>query len=221
MVRAKVAALRQQQLHSETAAQTGDYLHQASRWLTGSGGGLLLCTGLSGSGKSYLAGKIAPALPAVRLRSDVLRKTLAGLHPSANASDADQAGIYTPGQTEKVYAGLLHLADRLLAQSYWVILDATFLHRAERDAARAVAQKQGRPCAVLHCHAPDAVLESRIRARAQAGGDPSDADVSILHRQQQRFELPEGADVIDIDTSLDVDLPALIAKLRRAAPVPT
>ena len=53
---------------------------------------------------------------------------------------------------------------------------------------------------VVHCHAPDSVLEARLARRAEAGGDPSEATVEVLALQRTRFEPPQDDEpVIRVD----------------------
>lgn len=107
MVRAKVACLR---------ATTGD--HDApyeARRLTALAFAhvsaatirLVLVGGLPGTGKSTLAGGLSATTGWPLLRSDVLRKELAGLSPSESATAAFQAGMYGAEATASVYAELL------------------------------------------------------------------------------------------------------------------
>ena len=52
------------------------------------------------------------------------------------------------------------------------------------------------PFAILAFEAPEEVLAARVRARAAAGTDPSEADVDIMRRQLRRWRppAPEEAD---------------------------
>lgn len=64
---------------------------------------LLLCHGVSGSGKSLASRALAQRLGAIRLSSDVERKRLAALPDSARLP----ACAYTAGQVDAIYDGLL------------------------------------------------------------------------------------------------------------------
>ncbi|MCP5180515.1 MAG: AAA family ATPase [Pseudomonadales bacterium] len=209
MVRAKVAALGGNGGEPEQAGELARYLDEADRWLQGGRGELLICCGLSGSGKSFVAGQLVARLPALRLRSDVLRKTMAGLSP-----DARGAAIYGSNMTANVYDRLSALADALVAQGHCVILDATFLRADPRLQARAMAQARGVPLHVLYCTAPLPVLRDRIRARQTGNTDPSDADLAVLDAQIQSFEAPDEADTVRVDTSRADAVDAVLRTLR-------
>ena len=64
-----------------------------------------------------------------------------------------------------------------------VVLDATFLKRSERDAARALAAAQRVPFRLLDFPVDAAVLRQRLRARALRGGEVSEADEAVLQAQ--------------------------------------
>ncbi|MBI3156870.1 MAG: AAA family ATPase [Burkholderiales bacterium] len=156
---------------------------------------LVLTSGLSGSGKSTVALMLAGQLGALRVRSDVERKRLHALAPTARpgAAGADAAQLYGAEATRRTYARLLGIAREALAGSVGVVIDAAYLRRAERLQAQALARELGAPFAIVECRAPQPVLAARITRRQAAGGDPSDADLAVL-AQQQRWHEPAGTD---------------------------
>ena len=177
---------------------------------------LVLMMGLSGSGKTAVAGQLAQQLGGVRLRSDVERKRLFGLTATARAEPS--LGLYTPAATRRTYARLLSLADAALRAGVPVVIDAASLHRAERDAVRALALRLGLPFKLLLCEAPAAVLAQRLAARTADGQDASDATLEVLRQQQQFTEWPaddERADLLRLAT--DVDRPQLAASIAALA----
>lgn len=164
-----------------------DHYWPLARQLAGTPGParLVLVMGLSGAGKSTVAAALAKRLGAVRLRSDVERKRLAGLAPTARAEpgSAPAAALYSPDMTRRTYARLNTLAADLLAAGIAVVVDAAALRQAEREDLRAVAQGVGAGFAVVTCTAPEPLLRARITSRAAAGTDPSDTTVEVLARQ--------------------------------------
>ncbi len=159
---------------------------------------LWVASGLSGSGKSTVALHLVEAAGAVRVRSDVERKRLHGLAPTARV--VDPARLYNAESTARTYARLGEVARTALAGGVSLVVDAACLRRAERDALRAVAAAAGAPCRLLVCDAPAAVLRERIVRRQAAGHDPSDADTAVLDAQLQTHQPvadEEGAERLD------------------------
>ena len=102
---------------------------------------LVVVGGLTGTGKSTLATRIAHALAAVVLRSDELRKELAGLDPAVPTPARFGEGLYRPETTSATYTELLRRARTCLSQGESVVLDATF----SQPEWRAAAERVGRP----------------------------------------------------------------------------
>lgn len=147
---------------------------------------LVLTVGLSGSGKSSVAGLLAERLGGLRLRSDVERKRLFGATPTAR----EVPGLYSADATQRTYQRLQALAATVLQAGLPVVVDAASLRRSERDAMRAVAARCGVPCHLLLCEAPAALLQQRLQQRLLAGTDPSDATAAVLALQQRIVEWP-------------------------------
>lgn len=203
VVRAKVAALRWVQAPDDDGeARFAAHLRWADGWLSRRPGRLVLTCGLSGSGKSHLAAQLLPLLPAVRLRSDVARKTLAGLDVLADSGSGIDTGLYDAATSERTFAWLVEVAGALLLAGEHVIVDATFIERALRDRFVALASGLGSRATILHCDAPLEVLETRLSARQAEGSDPSEADVAVLRYQLERFGAPAADEpVLRVDTS--------------------
>lgn len=225
MVRAKVTALREAQLGAEGPGESAS--NAAQKWPVCATylawcearharppGRLVLMFGLSGSGKSHLAARLAPTLPAVRLRSDVARKALAGLDTRAPAAARVGEGLYREDVTAAVYDHLADVAGHLLASGEHVIVDATFLDAERRSRFAALAEALGSRATVMWCDAPVDVLQQRIEARAAAGGEASDADLAVLEAQRRRFR-PPTQNAVRVDTAAAVDA-ALLGALRRS-----
>jgi aminoglycoside phosphotransferase family enzyme/predicted kinase len=190
-----------------------DYLGWAhQRALVAPSPRLLITHGLSGSGKSYVARALLQEAGAVRLRSDVERKRLHGLQPLQRSLPEHR--LYEPDATARTFERLRQLAGLALQAGYPVIVDAAFLRRSEREAFHALAQSLGLPFGVLDCQADIALLHERVKRRAIACTDPSEADAQVLTRQRE-FAEPLAADeqawARAIDTAQALDVPALAA----------
>ncbi len=117
---------------------------------------------------------------AVMLSSDLERK--AGLAPGAHLAP----DRYLPKGRQAIYRGIFYRAAAILGAGHSAVLDATFLDPALRAKAASVAKAAGASFCGLWLDAPTELLEARISARHD---DPSDADITVLHRQ---MDLPQG-----------------------------
>jgi len=220
LVRAKIMALTAlasgaARLAKRTARQWHEkYLACARRALAPQRPGLVLMCGLSGSGKTWLARRLAPALGAVHLRSDIERKRLAGLAPLARSASAVARGLYGREVTGAVYARLAECATDALAGGYTTIVDATFAAAADRARFRAVAAQLGLDLRIVYCHAPRRVLESRIRQRGHRADDPSEADLEVLHWQERHFTPPGAHEANAILDAAQIAPAELVRRIR-------
>jgi predicted kinase len=214
LVRAKIASLSGagplESPDSPVQAEFQRYFDYACRVAQPSAPRLILMRGAAGSGKSWLSTRLADRLGAVRLVSDVERKRLFGYAAEAKT----QAEIYTPEATGKTYARLLGLADELLQAGLTVIVDATFLRRADRRACQALAHGRSAGFLILDMQAPPALLHARIQQRLARGDDPSEANAAVLERQLANEEKLEAAEPAwAMPSASDLDLDALAKRI--------
>ncbi len=192
LVRAKVALLQSnetetpEEIKAKLNTQYIAYADLAEHWLTTDRPGLIIMHGLSASGKSTVAAKLAEQHGCIYLRSDVERKRLYGLEPMADSSSQTSSGIYTASASEKTYHRLYDLASVALDAGYPVIVDAAFLQRKQRNYFQQLAKDANCPFLIAHCEASRDVLESRIITRAQEGNDPSEATLAVLKKQLEQ-----------------------------------
>jgi aminoglycoside phosphotransferase family enzyme/predicted kinase len=179
-VRAMVACLRWEQDADEAAAaRARGLLSLCVEHLERCRVRLVVIGGLPGTGKSTVAGSLGDRLGWPVLRSDVVRKELAGIDADAHRPSAFETGIYSAEATDQTYDEVLVRAGDLLRRGQSVIIDASFSAELHRRAARARAQECDAAIVELRCELPREVAERRIRARAAEGRDPSDADPAI------------------------------------------
>lgn len=163
---------------------------------------LLLCHGVSGSGKSLASRALAERLGAIRLSSDVERKRRAGVPDETRLS----ASAYSDAAIERIYERLLAAAATVIDSGYTAIVDATFLREADRAAFVSLAARRGVRIAILDFTASPATLAARVAARAARGNDSSDADTAVLARQLEHADAltdAETAIAIRFDTDCD------------------
>jgi uncharacterized protein len=148
---------------------------------------LVVVCGLSGSGKSTVARRLADRLGFHWLRSDEIRKGLAGVAPTKRLSDNYAAGAYSPEFTRRTYGALLDAASARLREGAGVILDATFAAPAYRAAALALAERAGVPPLFVECSASHEEIVRRLERRARNAAEISDAGIAIYMRQRAEF----------------------------------
>lgn len=178
-VRAKVSAIRAGQGVAGSADKARALLSMARTHLERAVVRLVVVGGLPGTGKSTLAAGLGEALGAPVLRSDVIRKELAGLDPSASAAAGFGEGLYSAEGRDATYRALLERARTSLGLGETVVVDASWTTEGHRELARSVAAETHSDIVELECVlSPEAAAE-RIRLRAERGGDASDADPAV------------------------------------------
>jgi hypothetical protein len=195
-VRAKVAALAAadaaidpgQRQRAETSAS--NHLELAAQALSPRPpGSLWVVCGIVGSGKSSAARVLADRVDGVIVASDRIRKKLAGLE-SGVAGDEVDTGLYAPKCVDAVYASLLEQARPVVESGRDAILDATFSSRAHRTSAAEWARSLGIPVRFMEVRCAPGVAIERLRARAAAGRDDSDAGPDFHAVSAARWESP-------------------------------
>jgi len=190
LVRAKVALLRAAQ-HLASSGRRGhesaaarDLLALAERfaWHARLPLVIVIC-GVPAAGKSRLAAALAELSHLPHLSSDVTRKRLAGLSPGQRAGDA----VYRAQFSRLTYAELARRAAKETAACGGAIVDATFRHRADREAF-ASAFADAAPLLFVECRAPRHVLAERAARRDRQPARVSDASLSVVVRESSAWE---------------------------------
>jgi aminoglycoside phosphotransferase family enzyme/predicted kinase len=144
---------------------------------------LMLVGGVPGTGKSTLARGLAERADFCLIRSDVVRKELAGGPAPARSSFG--AGIYDPAWTERTYAECLRRAGTLLLEGKRVVVDASFRQERRRRDFLELAARLAVPAIFIVCRARPEVIRLRLKSRTD---DPSDADWSVSQQAAERWE---------------------------------
>jgi uncharacterized protein len=201
LVRAKVALLRVAQHpvgssahgHESTVARDLLALAEQFAWRARLPLAILIC-GVPAAGKSQLAGALAELSRLPHLSSDLTRKRLAGIHPRQRAA----ATAYSAECNRLTYSELGRRARSATAVCGGVIVDATFRHRADRQAFVA-AFADAAPVLFVECRAPARVLAERAAQRERQPAGISDASPSVVLRESSAWdpldELPPEAHV--------------------------
>lgn len=223
MVRAKVACLRlaQKQIKEDERRrmlmEARGYLKLAASYTETRHPCLLLTHGLSGSGKTTGTQPILEAIGAVRLRSDVERKRLFGLKPLERSRSGLGTDLYSEESTRRTYDRLLDIARRGLSSGRPVIVDATFLCHSERSEFQSLASQMKVPWIILDFQAPEEVLRRRVKQRAEANADASEATLAVLDRQltqREPLDDKERAHTLTLDTTSPLVTSLVVEALR-------
>ena len=221
VVRAKVTALTaadagDEASRSQLQQQAAAYVQRAREELAERERILVLMSGLSGSGKTWLARRLGPRLEAIHLRSDVERKRLAGLPESGRTGSGIGEGLYSAAASAQVYEHLAQSAAHVLLGGFCAIVDATFLRRSDRTRFAQLAKDLGVPALLVQCEAPPSVLRERIEEREREGTDASEAGMDVLRWQLANAE-PVGSDeglrILRVETTRSDMLEELIREI--------
>lgn len=177
--------------------------------------GLVLVGGLPGTGKSTLARGLAAVGGFDVIRSDAVRKELAGVAAETHLGDE----FYTAAWTSRTYAECLRRAERGLFDGRRVIVDSTFKTDAHRRLFLDLARGMCVPVVLFVCEADPGVTRRRLDART---GDVSDADWKVYQSAVWEPASPAVASaVVSVATDPGADpVAAAVAALRARGLLP-
>jgi uncharacterized protein len=202
--RAKVEAAAAERLASDERRRAQDlargYFDRAAGFLRYAPPRLVAFGGLSGAGKSALAGALAPwigrAPGALWLRSDVERKAMFGVEETERLPDA----AYSAEVSADVYRRIDDKARRALRTGHSVVLDATFASAGDRAVVARTAYETGVAFHGLFLAAP---IEERLARLEGRRGDASDADAKVAREQRADPLAERGWTPLDASQGVD------------------
>jgi predicted kinase len=191
LVRGKVEYLRssEPEVAEEDRASAREasrrYFRLAARYARGpSSPEIVVVCGLSGTGKSTVARMVRDITGFAGVRSDAVRKELAGVprfaHPQGDAAES----LYDAKRTRATYKDLRRRARSALRAGYGVVLDATFRDPDECRRMIELARDERVPVSFFECRASSPEVLRRLRARGAAANEASDADRDVYLRQR-------------------------------------
>jgi predicted kinase len=190
-VRAKVACIaardagRDDSERGRSEAEARELLRLGHRFAWRARAPLVLAiSGVAASGKSTLARELGAASGWPQLSSDLTRKRMAGVPPTARAGPRH----YSREFTKRTYREMGRSARRLLEQGAGVIVDATFHRHDERGAFRAGLGHPSPRLLFVECRAPAEILAARVDTRTSNSDRVSDADQAIVEQQLDDLE---------------------------------
>jgi len=222
LVRAKVALLRAAQdpaasgERGRESAAARDLIGLAERfaWRARLPLVIVVC-GLPAAGKSRLSQALSELSRLPHLSSDLTRKQLAAIAPGQRADRR----FYSSEFNQLTYAELGRRAAHHTTACGGAVVDATFRHRADRDAFHE-AFAGAAPALYVECRAPARVLAERAARRDRQPGRISDASLSVVIRERSSWEsldelAPEAHVTLRTDRPVEAQLADLIALLDR------
>ncbi len=196
------------------------YFRLAARYAGGEPPYFMVCMmGLMGTGKTYLARKLAGATGWVAVHSDALRKQLAGMATQQRSYDAWGRGLYGPDVTEATYQALYEGAEARLAQGASVVVDASFREEARRRLFLELARRHGARALFVEVRASAEVVAERLAARQAKGGSMSDGRSELTAVQAAAWEdagplLTEHGMIVDGGAKLPEKLDPILERLK-------
>jgi hypothetical protein len=161
---------------------------------------LAVMMGLPGTGKTFIARRLAARTGAFHLLSDSIRKQLLGIPVTERRWEGYNKGIYRGNIGKKTYDEMFRRAGVFLGAGQSVILDATFLHPESRERARETARRAGVGVRFLLAECPEPTVRRRL-VRREIEHSFSDANVEVYLAMKRRFAPPRSErDVMRINT---------------------
>ncbi|MDB5386975.1 MAG: hypothetical protein JWM11_2621 [Planctomycetaceae bacterium] len=165
---------------------------------------LVLVGGLQGTGKSTLARGLAEIAGFSVIRTDVVRKELAGISTEPSSDRNKRDDIYSQDWTERTYSECLRRAVELLQRGARVIVDGTFCREQYRRRFLDAAARLALPGLFLNCQADPRLIQRRLDERT---GDVSDANWDVYKAAASKWDpagKPTARTMTVIDTSQSV-----------------
>ena len=146
---------------------------------------LVLLGGLPGSGKSTLAHGLAAKAGFSVIRSDVVRKELAGRSGHGDSRSQINEDMYTETWNDRTYQECLRQVEAILFQGSRVLIDASFQNESRRRLFLDAGRRWGVVACLILCQADPDVICKRLERRE---GDASDADWAVHSEIARRWE---------------------------------
>jgi len=158
---------------------------------------LIVIAGLPGSGKSFLAQKLAEAIGATYLNSDKIRIEMLA---KGKYSDEDKLAVYTKMEL---------YASKSLSKGKNVVVDATFYRRSFREMFEKLAERNRVSFRIIEVKAD----EPEIRRRLSAPRQFSEADFKVYEMIRDQYEQITTPHLVLVST--DTNIHEMLLKARK------
>jgi uncharacterized protein len=215
LVRAKVACLRVAD-DAASAAVARDLLVLADSHLERTRVRVVLVGGPPATGKTTVATALARTTGWCLLRSDEIRKELAGIAPITAAAAPLDRGLYTKSWSDRTYAEIVDRARAELERGRSVILDASWSTADRRCQSERLATDTASELSSFRCDVAPEVAARRAATRLRQAVDASDASPSIADDLRARFAPWPAAAVVDTTQPPDILAEWMLTRLQLA-----
>jgi predicted kinase len=151
---------------------------------------LIVVSGLPGTGKSYVATRLAQKTNSIVLESDALRKVLFPVP------------TYSAEESTRLFRAINRLAEDLLKKGVPVVIDSTNLAERDREYLYHIAEHTRSKLVLVKVTAPRELVHQRLERRPLEASK-SDADWSVYERMATGVEKIKRKHYT-VDTSQDV-----------------
>ncbi len=219
-VRAKVTLLRYLQGDQSALAPAKQLAELCLHHIRRAQVSLILVGGAPGTGKSTLAGALADRLGCRVVRSDQVRKDLAGIVHSDHSHAHDEQ-LYNPTMDALTYGEMLERAQEPLSMGESIILDATWSRAQGRERAMDMARETGSELVELECELAPVLVAERLKGRLADPTDASDATVEIAQDLAARRDPWPSAEPINMALRVEVTTEQALEVIGLLAPLAT
>lgn len=166
---------------------------------------LMISCGVSGTGKSRWLKFASDIAGGMLFRTDAVRKKLFSLTGKEAKDDEYRKRYYNDKSMQKVYDFIFDKAEQILEHGGNVAIDASFIKKSNRDAARDIANRHDADFVVIYTTCREETAKNRIHKRMQDKSNISDADFEHAYLYQtNNIEAPgKDENVIHINTDMD------------------
>ncbi len=194
--------------------------------ISGSQPMVIIVMGRIGTGKSTIAEQLSRSLGWRVLRSDLVRKQLAGIPATLHPDEASRQKLYSKQMTEKTYNELLNGAVENARRDRSTLIDATYAGAGRRRKLRNALESNHIRYCFVELTASDDVVKKRLLERQKNSKSVSDARLEDFGYLSSSYHSPDALELtshikVDTERSLDTILSDILKQIIRLKPLKT